>query len=280
MSIADRVLLSADGNTVFVGDSGGLATYDVSSGQWTVVMGSGAVNSDLAISGDDSRILAALSLFDSNLDFLGSPAWSDLDLSDNQNSILGEKLDRDGAILFQPYTAALDLVDLSHLAKLERIPLPVATQTVFDPLVWDDDNDTAYLIVIGGVLEVPVTPPLVLQSATPSSGNAGTSVTLTGSGFASGDAATIDGIAVLLNISDEHTATLVTPVHANGAAVIVVTAPNGQSSSLEPGFIYGTPSPQSRSGIHSVSHPLRFPVVKGGLAVPRSTASLPGSNVN
>lgn len=87
--------------------------------------------------------------------------------------------------------------------------------------------------------------------AAPGGGSAGITVTLTGSGFAAGDKATVDGISVALSVADEHTATLVTPAHANGAAVIEVTPPTGNSSSLDPGFLYGgaaqQPTPQSRS---------------------------------
>ena len=276
MSIADRVLLSTDGNTVFVDDEGGLALYDVSSGQWISVMGSEVANSDMAISADNTRLLATLNLFDPNLDYLGSPAWSDLDLSDNQNGVLGEKLDRNGTILFQPWTGALDIVDLSHLVKLERVAVPYAVQNVFDPLVWDDDNDTAYMIVNGGVLEIPVTPPLILRSATPSSGTAGTSVTLTGSGFTSGDTATIGGVAVPLNINDEHTATLVAPAHANGATVITVTATNGQSSSLDPGFIYGSTGVGSLHTTQSFAHPSAAHQADRAQKVPSATISVPG----
>lgn len=279
MSIADRVLLSADGNSVFVEDGGGLALYDVASGQWTSLMGSGVANPDMAISSDGSRLLATFNLFDQALDYLGSPAWSDLDLSDNQTLLLGEKLDRNGSVLLQSWSQALDLVDLSHLVKQQRIALLYTVQAVFDAVVWDDDNDTAYMIVNEGLLEVPITPPLVLQSATPSGGMAGTSVTLTGSGFATGDTATIDGIALPLSITDEHTATLITPAHANGATVITVTASNGQNSSLDPGFIYGALSPQSKRGIRrgnpNLMHLTRSPLVRDGHATPRSTANLP-----
>ena len=261
MYITDRVLLSSDGNSVFVDDDGGLALYDVPSGQWTFLAGSEGGNSDMAMSGDNSRLFATLSLIDWNRGYLGTPAWSDLDLSDNQTLLVGEKLDRNGTLLLQPWSQALDVVDLSHFVNHERIALPYPVQDVFDPLVWDDDNDTAYMIVNGGLLEVPLTAPLILQAATPASGSAGTTVTLLGSGFASDDTATVDGIAAALTVIDEHTATLVTPDHADGAAVIVVTASNQQSSSLDPGFIYGAASLQAPQRIRNIFHPMRSPML-------------------
>jgi hypothetical protein len=280
MSIADRVLLSADGNTVFVDDEGGLALYDVPSGTWTSLMGSEVADSDMALSGDNSRLFATFNLIDWNRAYLGTPAWSDLDLSDSQTVLLGEKLDRNGTILLQPWSQALDLVDLSHLVKAQRIALPYKVQTVFDPLVWDDDNDTAYMIVNGGLLEIPLTPPLILQAASPAYGSAGTSVTLIGSGFTDGDTATVDGITAPLTVIDRHTATLVTPEHPNGAGVIVVTASNQQSSSLDPGFVYGGVAQQSRQTIRHIPHPMRSPVVSKGHAMPRPAASLPSSSTN
>lgn len=273
MSIADRVLLSADGNTVFVDDSGGLALYDVPSGTWTFLTGSEVANSDMALSGDNSRLFATFNLIDFRRGYLGTPAWSDLDLSDNQTLLLGEKLDRNGSLLLQPWSQALDLVDLSQLKKLQRIALPYTVQSVFDPLVWDDDNDTAYLIVKGGVLEVPVTPPLVLQTASPSYGAAGTSVNLIGSGFTYGDTATVDGTAAPLSMIDEHSATIVMPPHVNGAAVITVTAANGQTSQLDPGFNYGTtPAIPSSSADSMIRHLTRLHAGARRNATPRGIA--------
>jgi hypothetical protein len=280
MSIADRVLLSADGNTVFVDDEGGLALYDVSGGTWAYLMGSENANSDMALSSDNSRLFATYNLIDWNRGYLGTPAWSDLDLSDNQTVLLGEKLDRNGTVLLQPWSQALDLVDLSHLVKEQRIALPYTVQAVFDPLVWDDDNDTAYMIVNGGLLEIPLTPPLILQAAAPAYGSAGTRITLIGSGFTNGDTATVDGITASLSVIDEHTGTIMMPEHANGAAVITVTASNQRSSSLDPGFVYGGAVQQSRHGIHSIAHPMRSPLVTKGPATPRSAANLPTSTTN
>jgi hypothetical protein len=51
-------------------------------------MGSKAANSDMAISGDNSRLLATFVLIDWNRGYLGTPAWLALDLSDNQSSLL------------------------------------------------------------------------------------------------------------------------------------------------------------------------------------------------
>jgi DNA-binding beta-propeller fold protein YncE len=280
MSIADRVLLSTDGNTVFVDDEGGLALYDVPTGSWSTLIGSEVANSDLAISGDNSRLVGTFALIDWSRGYLGTPAWSDLDLSDTQTLVMGEKMDRNGTVLFQPWTQALDIVDLSHLVKQQRIALPYPAQNVFDALVWDDDNDTAYMIVSDGLLEIPVALPLLLQSATPSSGSAGTSVILKGSGFASGDTATIDGIAVQLIVNDEHTATLTTPTHANGADVIKVTAFNGQSSSLDPGFVYGGTSEPAGQAIRNVRRFTRTPSVTKPHTISPAASSRPGVVMN
>ncbi len=258
--ITDPVLVSPDGSTIYLNAGGLLTAYDVASGTWSNLDVSGETPADMALSTDGSRLVGDFSLFDTTTGYLGSLAWSDMALSDNQTMLLGEKMDETGAVMFQPWSNALDIVDLGHMVQIQRIALPLTAPNVFDSLVWDGDNDTAYMIVSGGVLEIPLTPlPIVLRSSSPSSGNAGSVVTLLGSGFGSGMTAKVDGAAVAITLVDEHTATLTMPSHTNGAAVITVTAQNGRSAFLDPGFMYGsgeakrkpsTVQPTRRSGVH------------------------------
>jgi hypothetical protein len=86
------------------------------------------------------------------------------------------------------------------------------------------------------------------------------------------DVATIDGVAVPLSVTDEHTATFVTPAHTDGAAVISLAALNGRSSSLDPGFIYGSASVHQVRTIQPIPHLLRTPHSIKGYEMPRSAA--------
>ena len=238
MFITDRVLLSPDGSTLFLDSAGALSVYDITTGQWTT-NGGGQGSADMAISSDGSRLIQNFDVYDSLQGYVGTPAWSDITLSDQQDYRLGERLDQTGTLLFQPWSHALDIVDLGHFEQKQRVALDYPIPDVFDPMVWDGDNDTAYLIAQGGLLEVPLAPlPLVLRSLSPTSGNAGTLVTLTGSGFATGMTATVDGMAIPLTILDEHTATVTMPAHASGAVVVSIGSVIGGSSFLDPGFSY------------------------------------------
>lgn len=271
MSISDRVLASPDGSTVYLSDEGGLALYDVASGQFDVASAANGQGSDLALSSDGTRLISSYSVLDTDTGYVGTPAWSEIAVSDNQTLQLGEKLDQNGALLLQPWSNALDFVDLSHMAENQRIALPVPSAAgVFDALVWDGDNDTAYVIAKGGLLEIPLTPmPLVLLASNPGSGGAGTAVTLTGSGFAAGMTASVSGVATQVTVVDEHSATITIPALAKGASVITLTAANGRSSFLDPGFMYGATQGQARSGRRG-SASLKIPS-PGSLASHRRT---------
>ncbi len=235
----NRVLLAPDESTVFIDADGQLKLYSVGSGSFVEASENNFATSDMALSGDGSRLIQQFGIIDSSGNYLGSPAWSDIDLSDLQSAVFGEKLDETGAILFQPWSNALDLVDLGHFIPRERFAMPYTVQNAFDSLVWDGDADTAFLIVQGGILEVPLSPmPLVLASLSPSSGAAGASVTLFGSGFVSGMRLDVDGTVIPVTVTNEHNATIQMPTHAVGAARITLSGPDSQVFFLDDAFTY------------------------------------------
>src|SRR4029079_2571313 len=86
----------------------------------------------------------------------------------------------------------------------------------------------------------PNTAPIV-DSVSPSSGAAagGTSVTISGTGFASGATVTFGGAAATnVNVVGSTTITAVTPAHASGGVNVVVTNPGGESGTKSNGFTY------------------------------------------
>jgi large repetitive protein len=79
----------------------------------------------------------------------------------------------------------------------------------------------------------------------PSSGptTGGTTVTISGSNFANGATVTFGGTAgTNVNVVSSGTITVVTPAHAAGSAVVVVSNPDSQFASSSPGFNYVVPS--------------------------------------
>lgn len=90
------------------------------------------------------------------------------------------------------------------------------------------------------------TPPaFAVGSITPNVGVPGgaTVVTIFGSGFQSGAAATLGGTAMNATVTSSTTIVARTPAHAPGAVDVVVTNPNGQSGTLSGAYTYAHASP-------------------------------------
>ena len=88
----------------------------------------------------------------------------------------------------------------------------------------------------------PNTAPIV-GTVSPASGptTGGTSVTISGTGFAAGASVSFGGAAATnVNVAGSTTITAVTPAHASGAVNVVVTNPGGESGTKNNGFTYGS----------------------------------------
>lgn len=84
-------------------------------------------------------------------------------------------------------------------------------------------------------------PPPVVDAVEPDRGpdQGGTVILISGEDFQPGAQVTVDGVACLeVNVIDEETISCVTPPGAPGVADVVVTNPDGQSSTLVGGFNY------------------------------------------
>lgn len=93
----------------------------------------------------------------------------------------------------------------------------------------------------------PNTAPII-TGLQPTSGpnTGGTSVTISGTGFATGATVTFGGTAASnVSVLGSTTITAVAPAHANGAVNVVVTNPGGQNATSAGGFTYtgGAPAP-------------------------------------
>jgi large repetitive protein len=76
----------------------------------------------------------------------------------------------------------------------------------------------------------------------------GTSISLRGANFVAGASVTIGGAAALsVVVASGGTITAKTPAHATGAVDVVVTNPNGQTSTLSGAFNYADPPGSSGS---------------------------------
>jgi acid phosphatase len=103
----------------------------------------------------------------------------------------------------------------------------------------------------------PNTAPII-NSVSPASGPAGggTTVTISGTGFAVGATVTFGGTAATnVNVLGSTTITAVTPAHTSGAVNVVVTNPGGQSATSTNGYSYAAAPAPTVSGVSPTSGP-------------------------
>ena len=82
---------------------------------------------------------------------------------------------------------------------------------------------------------------LSVGSVSPTTGQAGTSVTITGTGFMTGATVTFGGVAATsVVVASSTTMTCVISLHAAGAVDVVVTNPNSRYTTMTSGFTYTT----------------------------------------
>ena len=86
-----------------------------------------------------------------------------------------------------------------------------------------------------------VAPPTVRSVAPATVPTAGAQVTVTGTGFSTGTAVSVDGVAAPAGSVSATTLTATLPAHAAGSATLVVTTPYGRSGALT--VTYADPSP-------------------------------------
>jgi acid phosphatase len=103
----------------------------------------------------------------------------------------------------------------------------------------------------------PNTAPAI-SSLSPTSGptGGGTTVTISGTGFAVGATVSFGGTAATnVNVVGSTTITAVTPAHASGAVNVVVTNPGGQSATSTNGFNYAGAAAPTVSAVNPTSGP-------------------------
>ena len=160
-----RVLLSPDGRVysqiqgiVFYLDS----TNDAITSATTINSNSGG-NAELALSADGSTLVTNGFFADANLNATGLQVYTDRETW-LPLATIGQKLDIDGSLLFQPLTNGIDVVDVQTGRLVNRVQLSVQLPTVHDSLVVDRTDDIVVAITTTGVAAIDLT----LEAPTPS----------------------------------------------------------------------------------------------------------------
>jgi hypothetical protein len=103
-------------------------------------------------------------------------------------------------------------------------------------LTIDETGQRIFAITNSGLTVIQLAnAPLAIGTISPASGPAagGTSITIRGSNFESGTTATIAGKNAALTLLDTNTLTLLTPATNAGPQKLVLTNPNGETTSLD-----------------------------------------------
>ena len=146
-----------------------------------------------------------------------------------------------GPQIFFQSTGALTILILGREdgISIDQIVLSPGTYLNNSPGALKNDN-TVLPASNGGPAPQPAP---TVTSISPNSGSTtgGTSVTITGTNFASGATVKFDSTAASnVNVVNSTTITATSPAHAAGTVSVVVTNANGQSGTLSNGFTYTT----------------------------------------
>jgi hypothetical protein len=145
-----RTLIASDNSRVFFNDDGGVFYIDTATDQ---LIGSSLAPAccygdyDLALSADQSTFAATGFLYDYNLHADSYYALNDREIL-NIAYVSGAKLNPDGALLFQPSSSGIDVLDGRLGNLLYRIALPVSLSENYDALVSDGTDNV--LVAITG----------------------------------------------------------------------------------------------------------------------------------
>ena len=144
-----------------------------------------------------------------------------------------------------------------------------------DVVVRNTDGQEGSLLG-GFTYEAAPAPTLVGLSPGRGSGNGGTGVTLSGSGFAPGASVTFGGVAApVVEVESPNSLTATTPAHATGRVAVTVTNPDGQGSTLPEAFTYEAAPPPVLAAVSPAAGPSR-----GGTSVTlRGSGFAPGATV-
>jgi hypothetical protein len=145
----DRVFLSSDGRRVYSSISG-----DVTIGFWVDTSNDSmhfagynyfGGSNDLAVSGDGATIDVGGELADSSLNGQLQVAYIDWETWFPFGA-LGQKLNQDGSILFQPLSDGIDMIAGNTGRLLYRIQIPVVPASIYDPLLVGQGQNTLAVI--------------------------------------------------------------------------------------------------------------------------------------
>ncbi len=196
-----------------------------------------------------------------DLSLVSVPANPELTQIPGRNQVPGVTLHPSGALLYQPFLTGsagnagvhggVDILDAHSGALRLRILLPQQFMTDVDGLhgsflAIDENGQRLFAITstdgtgqnAGVTIIALANVPLAIGTLSPANGSAtgGTTLTIRGSGFASGATVTIGGKPATVTYKDMNTLTVVTPALPAGTQRITITNPDGETVSLDAAY--------------------------------------------
>jgi hypothetical protein len=258
----DRVLLAFDG-------TGPEALWAATAPNDFTTFPANESVTDIAAAGDGTMfatsVNGATEIRDAALNLIGARAAPELEQFPTGVTVPGIAMHPSGALVYQPFLngpappetstptpnptlrGGIDIFD-AHSGRLRlRIFLPepiAATSGDTDGLhaqflTVDENGQRLFVITNSGLTVVQLANvPLAIGTLSPASGPAagGTSVTIRGSGFLTGTTATVGGKTATAVFVDANTLTLTTPATSAGPQQLVLTNPDGETTSLADAF--------------------------------------------
>jgi sugar lactone lactonase YvrE len=154
----NRVLLSPDGSKVYLVGPQGIEWLDTSNDQLHVssvqISPTNWISPtnfpDLSVSADGSTVMLEGTFTDqwfnaeSDAEYLDWETWFPI-------PAVGQKLNQDGSILFQPHSEGIDLIARNTGHLLYRIQMPVKPAAVYDPIIVAKGQNTLGVLTSTGV---------------------------------------------------------------------------------------------------------------------------------
>ena len=253
------IAASADGSHVVEATSnnsgGPVLAWDGTTNTWYYHQVGGQFWDDVAISADGNMLAVDSSsdslsfffpcIFDPQLNLVA--LVNSLDLQSVQEGA-SMQLDQSGALLYAVVNGVgLDITEARSGQLRERVRLSeqiftggsVVSQIASKVMAITPSGDQIFLLTNAGltVAELDAVP-LGIGSVTPSSGSAGTAVTVRGTGFVSGTSATVNGTSATVSFADSSTLKItIPPTLTPGPTQFILMNPDGSKFVLDAAFL-------------------------------------------
>lgn len=153
-----RVLLSPDGR-VYSQIEGIVFFVDPTTDNFTfatTLNSNDGGNGELALSADGSTLITNGFFADADPNAVDLQVYTDREVW-LPVATIGQKLSKDGSVLFQPLTDGIDVIDVHTGRLVNRVQLPLQLAGVYDSLVVDGADDVVLAITTTGVAAIDLT---------------------------------------------------------------------------------------------------------------------------